>query len=138
MQDDGRYPLPDGLASGATTEVELVVRPPAGAGAYQLEVDLVEEGICWFVDRGSPAVSRKVEVQAPSRRRFRRTPPTSSPEVLPVEPSHEPTPFEMNGLSRERVEAAVVRSGGEVVDVLTSTSGGKHWDGYRYFVRKAR
>ena len=50
--------------------------------------------------------------------------------------AEEPAPFSMNGLTRDRVEAAVVRSGGQIADVLPSLSGGHHWDGYRYFVSK--
>lgn len=138
-QDDARHPLPGGLAVGATVEADLFVNPPPLPGTYQLEVDLVEEGACWFADMGSSTATSEVEVAVPEKRgRFRRSLSSAAApaDVVPEALSAEPTPFAMNGLPPERVTDAVVRNGGEVVDVSASESGGENWDGYRYFVRK--
>ena len=136
VQDDARHPLPGGLAVGATLEVDLFVTPPGRPGTYQLEIDLVEEGTCWFADMGSSPATSLVSVAAPKRGRFRRSTTSAPVDLVSEALPNDPTPFAMNGLPREQVTAAVVRSGGEVVDVLTSVSGGENWDGYRYFVRR--
>lgn len=137
IQDDGRHPLPGALAVGATVEADLFVNPPLQPGTYQLEIDLVEEGACWFADMGSSTAISEVEViaRSPSPSPAPALAPASA-NVVPEALSAEPTPFAMNGLPCERVTDAVVRGGGEVVDVLASVSGGENWDGYRYFVRK--
>lgn len=50
---DGRAPLPEGLTAGAQTELVLEVKAPAQAGAWKLEIDLVDEGVAWFQEMGS-------------------------------------------------------------------------------------
>jgi len=135
VQDDGRHPLPEGLAAGASTSADLVVTVP-GSGAFQLEVDLVEEGACWFVQNGSPTATVAVAGRSPKqglRARLAGRGPIV-PEAAAAS-TDEPEPFAMNGLPREAVEAAVARSGCTVVDVVASGAGGQHWDGYRYFTQ---
>jgi len=58
-----RTSLPADLAPGATQLVPVHVVAPAGSGRFQLELDLVHEGVRWFgVD-----VSVTVEVRPPRR-----------------------------------------------------------------------
>jgi SAM-dependent methyltransferase len=52
-RDDTRSPLPFDLEPGARVEVLLFVRPPRVNGRYLLEIDLVQEDVCWFAERGS-------------------------------------------------------------------------------------
>ncbi|MEX0868468.1 MAG: hypothetical protein WD011_02240, partial [Nitriliruptoraceae bacterium] len=52
---DGRTPLPASVPPGATATLKLQVRAPSDPGEYLLEIDLVEEGLAWFKERGSPA-----------------------------------------------------------------------------------
>src|ERR1017187_8374025 len=68
----GRWPLPPSACqpggSGSTTlEVEL----PADPGEYQIQVDVVEAGVCWFSERGSQALVRPVTVVPEPRYRAR-------------------------------------------------------------------
>lgn len=45
------------LAAGHVVEVQLKVAAPATAGRYRLTVTPVQDGVCWFDERGfSPAV----------------------------------------------------------------------------------
>ena len=131
VQDDGRATMHDGLTAGSTTDVALQVTAPDEAGRYRLEVDLVEEAVCWFADVGGQPAS--VDVKVARRRWNRRTDPAEAP---PPPDSQGPAPFEMNGLPREQVEATVAATGADLVDVLHSDRGGANWDGYRYFVVK--
>lgn len=60
---DGRYGLPADLEAGEEVEVPLVITAPKAAGEYILELDLVQEGITWFHDKGSPTLKTKVRVE---------------------------------------------------------------------------
>jgi hypothetical protein len=59
---DGRYGIPKDLKPGEETEVPLAVTAPKEPGEYILEVDLVQEQVSWFSDRGSPTARHKVTV----------------------------------------------------------------------------
>jgi hypothetical protein len=59
---DGRYGLDRDLKPGEETEVPLQITAPKEPGAYILEVDLVQEQVAWFHDKGSPTTKSKVTV----------------------------------------------------------------------------
>ena len=56
QRDDARCPLPFDVAPGSRAGVILVVTPPRTDGAYVLEIDLVQEEVAWFAERGSPTL----------------------------------------------------------------------------------
>jgi hypothetical protein len=45
--------------------VEARVPLPEGPGRYELFVDVVEEGVCWFSDRGSAPLALPLEALGP-------------------------------------------------------------------------
>lgn len=49
-----RGPLPSDVAPGAQLDLTVAFAAPAEPGDYALELDMVDEGICWFASRGSP------------------------------------------------------------------------------------
>lgn len=59
---DGRYGLNKDLRPGEETEVPLTITAPKEPGDYILEVDLVQEQVAWFHDRGSPTAKTKITV----------------------------------------------------------------------------
>jgi hypothetical protein len=59
---DGRYGIGKDLKPGDETEVPLLVTAPKEPGDYILEVDLVQEQVGWFGDKGSPTARAKVSV----------------------------------------------------------------------------
>lgn len=59
---DGRYGIGKDLKPGEETEVPLLVTAPQDPGDYLLEIDLVQEQVAWFSDKGSPTVKAKVTV----------------------------------------------------------------------------
>jgi hypothetical protein len=61
--DGTRTALPSSLAPGQSATVPLAVRLPATAGAYELRVDLVQEGVTWFSGAGVPSASVSLSVQ---------------------------------------------------------------------------
>lgn len=59
---DGRYGIPTNLKPGEETEVPLGITAPNEPGEYLLEVDLLQEQVAWFSDKGSPTARAKVTV----------------------------------------------------------------------------
>jgi hypothetical protein len=59
---DGRHGIGKDLKPGEETEVPLAVTAPKEPGEYLLEVDLVQEQVSWFSDKGSPTARAKVTV----------------------------------------------------------------------------
>lgn len=56
QRDDARCPLPYDLAPGARAELMLGVTAPAFDGQYWIELDLVQEDVGWFAQRGSETI----------------------------------------------------------------------------------
>ena len=48
------------------TVIDIAMRAPEQPGAYQVEFDMVAEGVAWFEDRGSPVIRRDLRVDAGS------------------------------------------------------------------------
>jgi len=59
---DGRHGLLKDLKPGEEDEVPLLVTAPKAPGEYVLEVDLVQEQVAWFSDKGSQTARTKVTV----------------------------------------------------------------------------
>jgi len=60
---DGRAALFQDLAPGESIEVPLTVTAPNEAGNYILQLDMIQEGVAWFGDRGSEVLSLKIRVE---------------------------------------------------------------------------
>jgi len=58
-----RSELPRDVAPGETVEVEVWFFAPARPGRYILELDVVQEYLTWFSERGSPLLAGAVEVR---------------------------------------------------------------------------
>lgn len=65
---DGRAALRKPLLPGQTATVRLETRAPNLPGDYLLEIDLVEEGVTWFKEHGSPAAIVSVTVSERPKR----------------------------------------------------------------------
>ena len=63
LLDDGRIPLPHDLKPNGEIELALEIRVPLQVGLYILEIDMVQEHIAWFHDRGSATLSIPVLVR---------------------------------------------------------------------------
>jgi hypothetical protein len=61
--DNGRGALPRDLAPGEETAVTFLVNAPLRRGDYLLELDVLQEGVSWFSQRGSPALRLPVRVE---------------------------------------------------------------------------
>jgi len=62
-QDFGRTELPRDLTKGDSCTTEIVIRAPGKPGTYIVQLDMVNEGTCWFAQRGSPVADVRLDVQ---------------------------------------------------------------------------
>jgi hypothetical protein len=60
--DDGRSALPFDLRPGQEVQMRLPVNPPRNTGDYILEIDMVQEFVAWFTQKGSKTLKMKVRV----------------------------------------------------------------------------
>jgi SAM-dependent methyltransferase len=118
QEEPHRAWLPADLPAGEEVELELPVEVPAEPGAYRLALDLVQEGVDWFVTRGStPAETAVIRVGGPSGWRHRlsavgsralhRSGPSAATEAEPV--------MEMHGVDDKTIRGWVAQSGGRVL-----------------------
>ena len=63
INDDGRAPFMRDVRPGETVEIPLTINAPSRGGNYQLEIDLVEEGVSWFGLKGSPTLRLPIVVK---------------------------------------------------------------------------
>ncbi len=63
LHDDDRRNLPYDIEPGQQAEFLIPVTPPRIPGAYTFEIDLVQEKITWFSQKGSKALVLKVTVE---------------------------------------------------------------------------
>jgi hypothetical protein len=70
--DGVRTPLPNDVPHDATARVAARVRAPSRPGRYQLQFDLVHEGVTWFSERGDPGYQLAADVVETGDRPRRR------------------------------------------------------------------
>jgi len=60
---DGRATITHDLAPGEELTLPLTITAPAEPGEYVIEIDLVQEGVAWFKEKGSTPLHIKVTVE---------------------------------------------------------------------------
>lgn len=60
---DGRTTIPHDVYPGEEIQLPLQITAPPIAGEYVLEIDMVQEGVGWFKDKGSTPLRIKVRVE---------------------------------------------------------------------------
>lgn len=134
VNDDGRADLGADLPPGSDAEFTLTVIPPGRPGRYFLELDMLQEGVSWFGQKGSPTL--RVAVDVIDRRRplvhrlFSRALRASAPPDMPA------PVMEMYGVKKELVLDAIERNGGRVICVEENQAAGEQWISFEYYVTK--
>jgi len=54
--------IPKDLKPGEETEMTLQITAPKQPGEWTMQLDMVQEGVNWFSERGSPVTNIKVQV----------------------------------------------------------------------------
>lgn len=130
-KNDGRADLGVELLPGGERTVDLVVRAPALAGRHLLELDLIQENVGWFADRGSPTLRLTVEVHPAAS----GLPTAQSGDTSDAGGSSLPV-MEMHGIPDGDVRTTVTEAGGEVLQQIADARAGTDTEGFRYIVRR--
>lgn len=128
QRDDGRADLPHDVPPGGRVVLMLVAAAPRAPGKYVLELDMVQEHVAWFEDRGSAVARLPVRVQGPAAG---RAPAVGGPPELASD-----AVMEMHCIAPEVVRAAVARAGGRLEDAREYSASGPDFIGYRYAVTR--
>ena len=60
---DIRTDIPNDVPPGETVQFDVRIALPDAPGNYTLELDLVQEGVSWFKEQGSPVLTRWLTVE---------------------------------------------------------------------------
>ena len=61
-ETEGHNGIPKDLKPGEETEMTLQITAPKQPGEWTMQLDLVQEGVAWFSERGSPVTNVKIQV----------------------------------------------------------------------------
>jgi SAM-dependent methyltransferase len=126
--DDGRANLPRHLQPSEEVEIELTVKSPPNPGSYILELDMVQELVSWFADKGSATTTTPVQVTGwPNWFRKWGTFSSSTSSVKEFTPE-----LQMYAVPKEEVLALIHANGGRIVDIQDDFSAGPAWLSFRY------
>jgi len=134
QMNDGRTDLTEDLKRSEETSLSLTVTAPAEPGEYILELDMVQEHVTWFRDKGSRTCRVPVHVTAPSDS------PSPLAATLPVASTNVTgsnlPEMAMYYLPRTTVIETVTRKGARVLNVEEYASAGANFVSYRYYILK--
>jgi hypothetical protein len=158
IQDDGRTPLPRTLTPGDRVEMTLAVQAPSTSGRFELEVDLVQEHVCWFAQKGSRTARAPIAVggdraarsTAAQARAAKAPPPPFVPRLDRAprrsllrrlarrfrEKGRRPA-FDMHVVPRPEVEKAISAGGGALLRAADDNAAGPGWLSYTYVCRRS-
>jgi SAM-dependent methyltransferase len=152
MQDDARAPLPHSVDPGESVELSLAVAAPSLPGEYILELDLVQEGVAWFAERGSRPARLAVRIEGGSAaalppakssrpRRTTLSGPAARARVLRGRfrraiARRLRTPVEMNAVPRAEVLELLSAAGARALRVVENDAAGSGWISLQYAATK--
>lgn len=123
VNDDGRANLLQDLKPMEEVNVDISMKTPIKPGKYILELDMVQEMVSWFKDKGSTTIEVPIQVEDSDR--------TIIPDIdltMPI--------MEMHGVRKDEVLELIASSGGEIVDIKEDSYAGSSWLSFTYCVRK--
>ena len=141
--DDGRTMLPNNITPGQSVELTVQVNTPPEPGVYVLELDVVQEGVSWFKDKGSSTqqipveVAGSVETNQPKPAESTRL--ASSAPGQPARPRGESSAFNgfsMHSIPRNEVTDILANAGLRLECALDSGHAGAGYQSYFYVARK--
>ena len=124
-----RILLPGRVEPGDEVVVDCMLDVPVDVARYTAVVDLVQEGVAWFGDLGSPVarISLATGRAGPADGPVGGDGADDAPLIARME---------MHPVPRENVLAIVEANGGETVAVLDDHAAGPQWVSHLYVVRR--
>jgi 2-polyprenyl-3-methyl-5-hydroxy-6-metoxy-1,4-benzoquinol methylase len=108
--DDKWVTLP-ALEPGQQVDLTLLAKVPPRAGVHRLQLDLVQDEVAWFEDKGCQPAQLVVQVEASDRAPLAG----DSSGSAPAKPAAQ---MEMRTVAKDEVLATIHQSGGRVVDAI--------------------
>lgn len=135
--DDGRAMLPNPFKPGDNTKVDLTITTPPSPGRYFLELDLVQESVAWFKDKGSDTLRLPVEIaeQTPQPVSISAQPDSTVAEPI-ASPNEAFAGFSMHCIPRPEVIQLLDQNNLRLDFIQPSDAGGPGYQSYLYFARK--
>ena len=130
QRDDGRTALPAPFNPGQEVQVTLLANVPKARGEYLLELDLVQEEVSWFADKGSSTLSLPCTVQ-PRFRPLRLLLDRFGKKQIRIDPV-----MQMYNIPRPEVIQLVESLGAQVAGIEPNYSAGKEWTSYQYCIKR--
>jgi SAM-dependent methyltransferase len=135
INDDGRADFLADIAPLEEISLPLTVTAPRRPGRYILELDLVQESVTWFKDKGAKPLRIVLHVKRNLSnialnlyRRLRRDENEDGEHILPR--------IEMYSVPQETIVALIERNEGEIVDIQEDHWPGPGWISFRYCATK--
>ena len=116
-EEPTRLRLPDDVPPHANFSTVFSVPAPLVSGNFILDIDLVQEDVSWFKERGGTL------------------PGFASKWMTSNQPQPEPPLMEMHGIPRDKVVALLQNSGARVL-LVNEDFWATGWYGFRYYVTK--
>ena len=141
--DDGRAMLPSSVEPGEKVELLLDIKTPPTPGSYTLELDLVQEGVAWFKDKGAQTLQLPVEilgqiVEAPVSPNDADIRSAENLQDAPAPAKEVFEGFSMHCLPRHEVVEFLYGHGMRLEFIAPSDSAGPGYQSYFYFARAVR
>jgi SAM-dependent methyltransferase len=128
--DDGRVRLPGRVGAGESADVYLPLHPPATAGRYRMQIDVVQEGAHWFEECGSEPLDCPIEVVVGATADYEGA---NFGDLLSA-PGGEAPMFEMHGTPIAEVTSLLA---GQGATLLGADEWVTEWHSFAYFVQAA-
>ncbi len=136
VSSDGRATLPKDLKPMHLIEVPLVVTTPKAPGRYILELDMVQEGVTWFKDRGSKPLGVRVTVGRVVDRLAGICRKCMGHSRFGGHPGECPPASEVHAMRKKDAIDFIKTHGARIVDMQENDLAGKGWRAFHYCVTK--
>jgi SAM-dependent methyltransferase len=144
VMDDARATLERELKPMEEIDLRLQVTAPEKPGNYILQLDMVQEFIAWFGQKGSQVTEISVRINGVPGMSSPEV-PRGLPEITPVANfacrtrqtrGSPPMKMEMYGVPKSEIAETIASAGGELVDAQQDASAGADWTSFCYFATK--
>jgi len=136
VNDDGRVSIPRDMNPMDEVSLSLIITAPPQEGMYFLELDMVEEGVAWFKDKGSVTTKVRLYAQRSSFLSFERLHSTINFIKSRLLPEKFSPRMEMYAIQKNEAIELIKENGGKIVDVIEYNVAGEDWLSFRYSVTK--
>jgi SAM-dependent methyltransferase len=151
IQDDGRANLPYDLMPNDCVDIPLPITSPPHGGHYWVELDLVQDGVAWFNDKGSQTLKIPVLVLGDGYLResfkyfskrvvefFKYLSKKVANFFYPyVVNFFYPYQYDMYGIPKDELTEIVTHFKGEIIAFEENDKAGERWFSNTYFITKS-